>query len=162
MAGTMKTTENRWSRLRHYTTGVPKRFLRRVRDLYVDSMVSFDGKVASANVVACPVTHTSNLPKNFGRQNSTKSDDNEVLEELYRSISRKYSWSSMETVPYRRGWETNGYSAMDRSYSVALGKIGRIDEEQPCEFQEDATVINDIPFARSRSHAVHTKNVFYY
>ncbi|KAK4386435.1 hypothetical protein Sango_2514100 [Sesamum angolense] len=164
MTGSMKITENRWSRLRHYTIGAPKRFLRRARDLYVDSMVSFDGKVASANVVACPVTHISNLPKNFGRQNSTKLDDKKNLEELYRSISRKYNWSSTEfdkTGPNGRGWKINGPGAMDRSYSVALGKIGRIDEEQPCDFQDDGTMTSDILFTRSRSHAVETKNVFY-
>ncbi|KAK6133508.1 hypothetical protein DH2020_032754 [Rehmannia glutinosa] len=156
----MKITANKQSRLRHYI-GAPKRFLLRARDLYVDSMLSFDGKVGSANVMACPATHITNLPKEFGGYRSTtKWDDNENLEELYRSISKKFNWGGMESDKPGlnvRGRQINAYYGMNRSYSIALGKIGTIDEEEQCDFQEEVTTRSE-NFSRSRSHAAVTKS----
>ncbi|PIM98313.1 hypothetical protein CDL12_29205 [Handroanthus impetiginosus] len=153
----MRITQNKQSRLRHLI-GTPKRFLRMARDFYVDSMVNFDGKVANANVVPQP-------PKTFGGYSSGKVlNDDENLEELRRSFSKKYSWSSVE---FDKGClnegckRVSGYSAMDRSYSIALGKIGTIDEEEPCDFQEKVFVRSEILLPRSKSHAVTRKNGFY-
>ncbi|KAH6773464.1 hypothetical protein C2S52_003648 [Perilla frutescens var. hirtella] len=137
----MKITENKQSRLRHYVDA-PRRFLRRARDFYVDSLVSIDTKVST-----CPAANASHLPKNFGRCSSDYDDEN--LQQMYTSICNKYSWRE-------RGNPTTGYGGIDRSYSIALGKIGTIDEDEPCEFEENVAVKNDL-FLRSRSHAV-TRN----
>ncbi|PIN04350.1 hypothetical protein CDL12_23113 [Handroanthus impetiginosus] len=128
----MRITQNKQSRLRHLI-GTPKRFLRMARDFYVDSMVNFDGKVANANVVPQP-------PKTFGGWSSVEFDKGCLNEGCKRVI---------------------GYSAMDRSYSIALGKIGTIDEEEPCDFQEKVFVRSEILLPRSKSHAVTRKNGFY-
>ncbi|KAG8385198.1 hypothetical protein BUALT_Bualt03G0016900 [Buddleja alternifolia] len=153
------------SRFRHCVSA-PKRFLRRARDFYVDSMVSFDGKVSTANVMACPVA--SHLPNKFGQfsSTSTKLDDDELLKERYKLISKKYNWSSTEFdkingLNERSQKGSSGYSGIDRSYSVALGKIGTIDEEEPCDFHEHVDMKSEM-FMRSRSHAVTMKNGFYY
>lgn len=88
-------------------------------------------------------------------------DDEERLEEMYRSICSKYNGNSVE--PDRGGClrdRGSGYGAIDRSYSIALGKIGTIDEDEPCEFQENVAVKNDL-FLRSRSHAVTSNYSFH-
>lgn len=145
----MKITESKQRRLRHYINA-PKRFLRRARDLYVDSLVSIDSKVGSANIITCPTPNTSHMPKNYS--SNTMKDDEERLEEMYRSICSKYNGNRVESD--RGGClrdKGSGYGAIDRSYSIALGKIGTIDEDEPCEFQENVAVKNDL-FLRSRSH----------
>jgi hypothetical protein len=49
-----------------------------------------------------------------------------------------------------------------RSYSVGIGKIGKIDEEKPCSFREDdGDNINVDVCPRSRSQAVTRKVVYY-
>ncbi|KAK4440242.1 hypothetical protein Salat_0359100 [Sesamum alatum] len=158
-------TKKQESRLSHYI-GAPKRFLRRARDLYVDSMVSFDGRVASANVVAAPAAYVTHPPKSFGGYcASTKWDDNDSLDELYKSISEKYHWSNgmgfHEAGSKSRQRVIGGYSAMGRSYSVALGKIGTIYEEEACEFEEHVGMKNEMMFPRSRSYAVAKNKGFY-
>ncbi|KAL7142425.1 hypothetical protein ABFS83_08G122900 [Erythranthe nasuta] len=160
----MKITETKQSRLRHYI-GAPKKFLQKARDLYVDTMLDVEGNFASANILVCPVTNISNLPKGYGGQNSKKMTDNtdNYLEELYQSICRKYNWRNIKKSDSTvRGREISGYGVMGRSYSIALGKIGTIDEEEPCDFQENVAYKSDIFFPRSRSHAFARKIVFEY
>ncbi|KAK4399428.1 hypothetical protein Sango_1418300 [Sesamum angolense] len=162
----MGITEKQQSRLRHYI-GAPKRFLRRARDLYVDSMVSFDGRVASANALVPPAAYVTHPPKSFGGYGaSSKRDSDDSLEGLYQSISQKYNWSSsMEFnkagLSKSQQRVVGGCSAMDRSYSVALGKIGTIYEEEACEFEEHVVMKSEMMFLRSRSVAVARKNGSY-
>lgn len=144
----MKITETKQSRLRRYVHA-PKRLLRRARDFYVDSLVNFDGKVTSANIIACPATR----PKDFGGHVSTKMDHDRDIEELYRSITKNYVWRSVEIDNKQRENVDGSYRVIDRSYSIALGKIGRIDEEEQCEFEEHVVMKSEIMFPRCRSHA---------
>lgn len=143
----MKITENKQSRFRHYVRA-PKRFLRRARDFYIDSLVTFDSKVGSATIITCPAPNTTHMPKNFG--SNKLRDEDEKLEETHRQ-----NWSNMDfdRVVCLRERGSSGYGGIERSYSVALGKIGTIDEDEQCEFQENLALKNDM-FLRTRSHAV--------
>jgi hypothetical protein len=47
-----------------------------------------------------------------------------------------------------------------RSYSVGVGKIGRIDEDRPCSFREDDNLKAD--WYISKSHAISRKSIGYY
>ncbi|KAI5576871.1 hypothetical protein BDE02_09G074900 [Populus trichocarpa] len=49
-----------------------------------------------------------------------------------------------------------------RSYSVGIGKIGKIEEEKPCSFREDDEDDKVDVFPRSRSHAVTRNKGAYY
>lgn len=148
----MITSENKRLRLRQ-CIDAPKRLLRRARDLYIDSTVSIDRKLTGANyVVAWPTTN------NLDRA-TTKQDDHRHLENRYkefcRSITNRYNWGSTTTKeqPDKTCERVTRYRAFDRSYSVALGKIGTIDEEEPCDFQEHVVVKSDVLLPRSRSYA---------
>lgn len=103
--------------------------------------------------MACPATR----PKDFGGYVSTKMDHERYVEELYRSITKNYVWRSVESdynSCKKQRENVNGtYRVIDRSYSIALGKIGRIDEEEQCEFEEHVVMKSEILFPRSRSHA---------
>jgi hypothetical protein len=46
-----------------------------------------------------------------------------------------------------------------RSYSVGVGKIGRIDEDRPCSFREDDNLKAD--WYISKSHAISRKSIGY-
>ncbi|KAL1560521.1 hypothetical protein AAHA92_10722 [Salvia divinorum] len=137
----MKITENK-QRLRHYI-GAPRRFLRRARDFYVDSLVSFDSKVG---IITCPATNTSRLRKNFD-SNRRIDENREKLGEMYRSME-------VGRFRERRSGGYVGGNGIDRSYSIALGKIGTIVVDEQCEFQENVDLRSDHMFLRTRSHAV--------
>lgn len=167
----MRVAENHQGRLRHCLNKT-KRFLRKARDFYVDSMVNVEGRVFSGNVAVCPSIHASHLPNELGRPSSTCLIDRDNLDEYYKSISEKlrrsqsmsekYSGSSAEFANAGGNRRVAGYGALDRSYSVSLGKIGTIDEEEPCDFHEQVAMKSDgIMFSRCRSHAVARKNGFY-
>lgn len=65
-----------------------------------------------------------------------------------------------EEVRRNIGSMSNGMEM--RSYSVGIGKIGKIDEEKPCSFREDdGDNINVDVCPRSRSQAVTRKVVYY-
>jgi hypothetical protein len=65
-----------------------------------------------------------------------------------------------EEVRRNIGSMSNGMEM--RSYSVGIGKIGKIDEEKPCSFKEDdGDNINVDVCPRSRSQAVTRKVVYY-
>lgn len=136
------------SKLRQYI-GTPKIFLSKVRDFYVDSMVSLDGRLANNNtiLVTCPAPQISQiLPRNLGSNNNTATNSlqlsGENLLALYRSsVTRRNS---------KHGEFSNGkkdrFEGVNRSYSVGLGRIDAIDEDKP--YEDDS-----ITFRRSRSHA---------
>ncbi|CAK9145497.1 unnamed protein product, partial [Ilex paraguariensis] len=157
----MRIKENSQDKLRRYIRA-PKRFLRKARDFYVESLVNFDGRVAGVGkVMGGP--HPP-LAKHFGSR-PRKSKDKDELMELFGSISRWNIGSKEETdvqgVNERRGAVT-GYNGMGRSFSVGLGRIGTIDEEKPYDYEEEEINVIDILFSRSRSYAVSNRRVEFY
>ncbi|CAK7330217.1 unnamed protein product [Dovyalis caffra] len=89
---------------------------------------------------------------------------------LSESASGRRSHEMQPTIHYRevevrRNISSMGYSnGMGlRSYSVGIGKIGKIDEEKPCSFREDGDEDNKVDVCpRSRSQAVSRKAVYNY
>ncbi|KAM7524824.1 hypothetical protein LguiA_014726 [Lonicera macranthoides] len=151
----MRSHEKKQSKLRHYA-GAPRRFLRKARDFYVESMVSLDGMVGSPPI-----------PKNFGgttRKENSTTNNSEGLKELPRSASER-SIGGRAEFARRQSMAGAVGGRVERSYSVGLGRIGTIDEESPCDFGEekDAGVNIDFLFSRSRSSAINAKrNVGFY
>lgn len=124
-------------------------------------MVNFDGRVAPTNIMGYPTLQTP--PKNFGRTPRNASNYDK-FEELCKSIAKKFSRHSPES---NEVWQNErerrfpGYNGIDRSYSVTLGKIGTIDEDEPCDFQEHIIMKSEILMPRCRSHAVTRGNMYY-
>ncbi|KAK9287419.1 hypothetical protein L1049_015840 [Liquidambar formosana] len=127
--------------------GAPFRILAKARDFYVKSMADCADRVGYGGVAGGPVAPISRLPKSFSVASSNASD-NEEYRVLIRSVSKSNTGSNEVAA-----MGPNGMGI--RSYSVGIGRIGRIDEEEPCEFVEEV-------YPRSRSHAVTKRTVVYY
>ncbi|KAJ0010215.1 hypothetical protein Pint_34514 [Pistacia integerrima] len=109
------------------------KILSRARDFYVKGMQDCNAQVV-------------HLSKSLS-VNSSKPIDDEEFRELLRAASRK------------RAERTKQSGGMGRSYSVSMGKMGRIDEEGPCSFEEDGSNSKaDVLYPRSRSYAVNRRN----
>ena len=80
------------------------------------------------------------------------------LSELIRVASLMSLRSKFESDPVRRQPSRQspgkGKNAVPRSLSVG---IGRIDEDETCEFGEDDIKVNTVSLPRSRSYAVRRK-----
>ncbi|KAL9415349.1 hypothetical protein AB3S75_043608 [Citrus x aurantiifolia] len=105
----------------------PIQILCKARDFYVKGM----------NELAAPAV---SLSKSYS-VNSIKAVDDEDFRQLLRAASTRIVDGKLQP---------NG---MARSYSVSVGKIGRIEEDKPCAFVEDAVKAN-LLYPRSRSRAV--------
>ncbi|CAI9782190.1 unnamed protein product [Fraxinus pennsylvanica] len=108
---------------------------------------------------SCICRRKTPASKNIG-----KASNYHKFEELYRSIANKFNWHSPES---NKGWLNEreqrfpAYNGIDRSYSVTFGKIGPIDEDEPCDFHEHVIMKSEILMPRSRSHAVTRGNMYY-
>ncbi|KDP44537.1 hypothetical protein JCGZ_16370 [Jatropha curcas] len=133
----MKSKANKFMQIAR----APIRILCKARDFYVKGMLdlSNSGKVGYGTAGS----GASQLPKSFS-VNSSKAMNDEEFKQLLQLFSCKQ----------------DDFCGMKRSYTVRVGKIGRIDEDRPCSFREDDNdgVVSLYP--RSRSHAVGRK-VFY-
>ncbi|XP_021625031.1 uncharacterized protein LOC110624229 [Manihot esculenta] len=137
---------------------VPIRVLCKARDYYVKRMLNFagSGRVGYGSIGGA----TAQLPRSFS-VNSSRAVDDEEFKELLRLLSAK-GIRDVETFLRCRGNDRRSYSkgcsGMRRSYSVGVGKMGRIDEDKACSFREDDE--EDVEahlILRSRSHAVRRK-----
>ena len=131
--------------------GAPLRVLAKAGDFYMRSMMDCSGGVGYGGIVGCPALQVSCLPKSLS-VDSPKGKDGE-LRELMGRISRRSNGGSREEMERRNGVGV-------RSYSVGIGKIGRIDEEKPCEFVEDddGKLKAELLYPRSRRCAVTERN----
>lgn len=154
-------SKNKKSRLMIRLLKAPIRILAGARDFYVQSLTECSGHVA----MGCPTGQIiATLPRSFSVSSSSRShvsSHEDDFRELVRAASanslssiRKhepsdiYKISDAPPVQRRRRRHPN---LMPRSLSSG---IGRIDEEEPCEFREDAEVRAGLLHMRSRSCAV--------
>lgn len=140
----MRSQENKQSKLRQYI-GAPKKFLRKARDFYVESMVNIDGRVGySAPPMAL-------LPTNFVLRPQKMAGEIEDFQKVGQSVSMRNIGSKKVGLDKSVGV---------RSYSVmGLGRIGTIEEDKSYEFDEEvSSVNNDFLFPRSRSYAIPKRN----
>ncbi|XP_054810793.1 uncharacterized protein LOC129312189 [Prosopis cineraria] len=135
----------------------PIRFLSKARDLYVNGMNRCSPHFNSIDTTfGCPAAHPLVLPRSF----SVGSAASESASDDYRELVRA------NTVPYRHRAgldlspqkQTSPSQAPAKASKMAVPRsrsvgIGRIDEDKPCEFEDDLKTKPSI-HGRSRSHAV--------
>ncbi|OMO63393.1 hypothetical protein COLO4_32491 [Corchorus olitorius] len=110
----------------------------------------------------CPAPPAaSRLPKSFSVNSSRGSGDDEELRRLLRAASKRRSGMEIGKVERKMQQQKQPNMAAMRSYSVGIGRIGRIDEDKPCSFEEDDSM-EDLMYSRSRSHAFRRNLVVYH
>ncbi|KAJ9175093.1 hypothetical protein P3X46_013675 [Hevea brasiliensis] len=130
----------------------PIKILSKAKDFYMKSMVECGGRVGYTTVVfgGPAVSQSVYLPRSFsfvGSSSQGTNQNEEFGQFLQRSTRREsLNMNNMQRLEVRR--TAIECSDIGRSYSVGLGKIGRIDEEKPCSFRED-----EDSYPKSRSHA---------
>ncbi|KAE8658790.1 FKBP-type peptidyl-prolyl cis-trans isomerase family protein [Hibiscus syriacus] len=133
---------------------VPLKALGKARDLYVRSFTSCASSVSYGHAAE----QYSGLPRSFSLISAT-SDDKDDFRELIRAASvRSLGHRDGLDMLFRQQQQQRvrmGSKGLPKSSSVAMG---RIDEENPCEFEEnEAAVVDkkrDLLYPRSKSYAV--------
>lgn len=137
----------------------PIRVLCRARDLYVRTMSDYADRLGSGSM-GCSIGQYPPLPRSFSAASSRSSDYDDDLRELIRAASsRSYGGRiDIEAILGRRDSgavsKLNlGSRVLPKSASVGMG---RIDEDEPCEFGRDVAGAARLErlFPRSRSCAV--------
>lgn len=159
----------RHGKLMHFILS-PVRILKKAAEFYVKSMDECAGRVGYGGAVGYHAVNVTHLPKSFS-VNSSKGSDDEDVGQISRTVSKKSLEKKVMSFDMQRqheirmsnmgaGTETENGMGI-RSYSVGLGKIGRIDEDRPCCFDEDGVIIKADLYPRSRSYAVN-RNISVY
>ncbi|KAF8016820.1 hypothetical protein BT93_H2130 [Corymbia citriodora subsp. variegata] len=144
--------------------GAPVRVLNKVSNLYMNSFMDCASRVDYGGpAVGGPTAQVpTQLPRSFS-VNSSANDQKVQCTSLPRSVSRtdprrevKKSGIASKTRP-ANAMQSN-YAMGMKSYSIGVGVIGRIDEDQSCSFEEDK---GDLLYPRCRSDATKRKVVYY-
>ncbi|MBA0623676.1 hypothetical protein Godav_009125 [Gossypium davidsonii] len=136
---------------------VPFKALVKARDLYVRSLTTCASRVSYGHGSGGCSAQYSGLPRSFSSAMSATCNDNEDLRELIRaaSVTSLGHRKEMEMLLKQQLRVQMGSKTLPKSCSV---EMGRIDEEKPCEFEENdasaAAVVNKKNNPRSRSYAV--------
>ncbi|XP_059629738.1 uncharacterized protein LOC132272653 [Cornus florida] len=158
----MRSKANNENKFMRFIT-IPRRVLRKAKDVYVRSLTDCAEKISYGNMVGGPAAQVSSLPKSFS-VSSSRSNDSEDLRELIRATSTKSMGDRVDmdkfTQRQMRQPAPPNITVVPRSCSVGMG---RIDEDRPCDFGEDFNfgVKADLLFPRSRSHAVTLRSVVF-
>ncbi|XP_030514423.1 uncharacterized protein LOC115728224 [Rhodamnia argentea] len=139
----------------------PIRIFMKAKNFYVSSMVQCSGRIGYGGFTKGPGRPINDgLLKNLSISSSRSSFvTEEDMRELIRDASTRGHLNGqiqMDLVLQRHP-KTNGISTaaamgyVPRSFSTV---IGRIDEDKPCEFEDNDIRIDTIVRPRSRSHAV--------
>ncbi|KAK3035699.1 hypothetical protein RJ639_033401 [Escallonia herrerae] len=144
--GTKAKRQNKFIRY----VAAPFKLLSKARDFYMKTMFDCAGRIGEGSVVAgCALPQMTRLC-------SFKQMDNEDLRALIRVASTRTLRSKVERDLGRQvEWQkpAAGARVVGRSYSVGVGKIGRIDEDLACDFVEVEGNKN-VVYPRCRSYAV--------
>lgn len=168
----MKRQLQKQNKLVHFIKA-PIRIMCKARDFYVKSMDDFAGRVGNGGGVGGPAAHVTTLPKSFSVNSSRTIQGDDDFRELVRAASTReggrqelHNLYQQQSERHRtmNNQQNNGVfgpNGVGRSYSVGIGKIGRIDEDRTCEFEEDDqfNVNKNNLYPRSRSHAVNGRSV---
>lgn len=133
---------------------MPIRALNRAKNFYVKNMESCAGRFGHADGMA---SGPSAAPVSLSNSYSI---NDEELRRLLRTVSTKNSGVNLYTNSAGKAAGYGGGMGM-RSYSVGLGKIGRIDENKPCDFMEDEDTLRADLYSRNRSYAVRRTSSMY-
>ncbi|KAL2528338.1 uncharacterized protein Fot_20939 [Forsythia ovata] len=132
-----------------WLTKAPVRVLSKARDLYVQSLSGCAGEVHSSVLGWPAALQLTNLPESFS-VNSSFSNNDDVYATTASSESLTFKGESLRRL--RQQSEPNVVAG--RSQIV---NIGRIDEDNPCEFGEHIAVKTDF-YPKSRSYSVSSRN----
>ncbi|KAJ4716116.1 3-isopropylmalate dehydratase large subunit like [Melia azedarach] len=125
----------------------PIRILRKARDFYMKGIENCAGRVGNGAAIGCPSAQVAaRLPKSFSANSFNACSIDEEFRQLLRATSARNMESKLKEIRQTTALQTS-------SNSVGVGKIGRIDEDEACEFQEDGSKA-DLLYPRSRSHVV--------
>ncbi|XWS41747.1 hypothetical protein CRYUN_Cryun17cG0109800 [Craigia yunnanensis] len=134
----------------------PIRILIKARDFYIKSMTEYSDRIGYGTVMGCPTGQVNTLPRSYSVSSTKSGNGDDDLRELIRaastrSLGNKVQLDLLKRQQARQSPNTAGANNMPRSHSVG---IGRIDEENPCDFEEDHIKVKTDVFPRSRSYAV--------
>lgn len=93
----------------------------------------------------------SAMPRSFSKGR----EDDEGYHELVLSVS------TMNARRQQALGAVGPTGTVLRSCSVGIGKMGRMDEDKPCEFEEVSPRVGSL-YLRRRSQAVGRRNVMFY
>ncbi|GLT77644.1 hypothetical protein SLA2020_492110 [Shorea laevis] len=120
------------------------KILSKATDFYMKGMEDCAGRLGNSGVMGGAAVHVSQLPQSFSVKSLKSSDEDEEFRELLRAASKR----AMDGAErHQINVKESGGMQGKRSYSVWIGKIGRIDEDKPCSFEQD------LVYPRSRSYA---------
>ncbi|EHA8590668.1 hypothetical protein COCNU_scaffold022069G000010 [Cocos nucifera] len=111
--------------------------------MYVRGITGCAGRVRGGGAIGYPTF--ASIPRSYSLGSARTSSSDEDLRELIRAASLSRAGSLNAGA---------GGVVVPRSQSVA---IGRIEEDGPCDFDDDVRVGSDLLFPRSRSCAVGAK-----
>ncbi|KAE8715629.1 FKBP-type peptidyl-prolyl cis-trans isomerase family protein [Hibiscus syriacus] len=135
---------------------VPLKAFGKARDLYVRSLTSCASSVSYGHVSGgC----SGQYPRSFS-MSSAASIDNDDLKELIRAASVRSMGHRNEVEMLFQQQQSRVQMGLPKSSSVAMG---RIDEENPCEFKENEAVVDekrDLLYTRSKSYGVTEASTF--
>lgn len=124
---------SRQSKLKHYILA-PVRILKRARQLYLKGVVDCAGGYGDG-AISPVVHHISHLPNTDSLNHSSRrTSGGEGRRELLRTVQVKSVGNENKQRHPFVGYECN---RMKMSYSAEVRKMGRIDKDQPCSFEED-------------------------
>ena len=121
--------------------------------------------------MACPAPP---VPRNPSVGSANEVVSGEDVRELVRVASKRDAGTKVEIVKVdglkEEGKRTVGASGMRRSYTVGFGRIRRIDEDKPCEFEEEedhhvqanGNIRNQQLYPRSKTYVVKRRNLVYH
>ncbi|GFY89505.1 hypothetical protein Acr_06g0014450 [Actinidia rufa] len=143
----------------------PITILSKARDLYMKRLFDCASKhgLSGANAV-CPAPL---VPRNPSVGSTNEVVHGEEVRELVRVVSKRdVAGTRVEILKVdglkEEGKPTVGAIGVGRSYSVGIGRIGRIDEDKPCEFEEEeghhvqanGNIRNQQLYPRSKTYVV--------
>lgn len=146
----------------------PLRALIKARDFYIQSMTQCSGHFDYGTVMGCPTAQVNTLPRSFSASSTKSSNGTDDFRELVKAASTRSLGNKIELDFMKQQQQLHqgglrkspvaliGSNNLPRSQSVGFG---RIDEDKPCEFEENVKVRTDV-MPRSRSYAVHKRTVF--
>ncbi|CAI8587280.1 unnamed protein product [Vicia faba] len=141
----MKRESHKQSKFKHYIS-TPVGILKKAKDLYVNGLLACSGRIAASAPAHISVSH---LPADTAKENS-----GERQSLIFRTApinETRFVINGERVVPIRntigsemvmqrrqrQGITGYKYNRNKMSYQTEVRKMGRIDEEKPCCFEED-------------------------
>ncbi|KAL2537227.1 uncharacterized protein Fot_18618 [Forsythia ovata] len=142
-----RNKEKKQNKFIHFMTA-PIRILIKAREFYMNTMFDCAKRIDQTCVVQ-PQLH-----RDLSGVGLFKEGDNGDVMEIIRRASARNGGGVRVDVDGKGNLllKPPSVEAAERSYSVGVGRIGRIDEEAPCDFKESD--VNKYLYRRCASYAV--------